>query len=168
MQPSIVDPIRSQAFQTTEVFFSNRYPPSNSYLLSLLFPTLDFLTQHNNDDKALLESVRMSSGSADGGGLTALIAILGLCALLCRRHKAKVPQNDNETVDEFDLPTEHSDAEEISDEEENGFDLQDRSNSEDLLDCDHWEDEADALRMHFDREETFQLPNPAEPRHRWM
>jgi hypothetical protein len=144
MNSSLVDTLHSDAFEITEGFFSNLYLKSHSYLFSNLFPTVYFLGKGDNDEKDSLESVRITSGAAAGGaGFVALAVMFCFGLVLYRRHT--IAQNNNEInqiIDEFDLSTEHWDEEELEDEEEHVFDIEDdndRTNSDDLLGCDHWE-----------------------------
>jgi hypothetical protein len=141
MRASIIDSFQSQAIKTTKAFFSNQWPLSHSYGTSHLCATPNILGEPNDDEKSSLGSVKTTAGAASGGGLVALIAVFGLCLLLYRRYKGQAPQNGNQVVDEFDLPTEHSDEEGFCEEEESVFDLQnaeDPSNSDALLDWGRW------------------------------
>jgi hypothetical protein len=153
-----VDILRSQSFATTTRFSSDPYLNSHSYRLSNLSPTVAFLDEMNNDEKAALASVKLTSGAAGGGGLIALIAILSLCFVLYRTHKTA--QNGKQISPDFDLPIEHSDEEESENEEEifvDFEDCQDRTNSNALSES---ESEnlvrgGNDLRMAFDGEESF-------------
>jgi hypothetical protein len=67
--------------------------------------------------------------------------LLGPGANQSKRKKANGPQNDNQTIHEFDLRTDHGDWESLYDHEENMFEVQndaDLSNSHVVLDWDCW------------------------------
>jgi hypothetical protein len=162
MQSSAARPFQSQGLKISTAFRTNRFLFSLSYLPSILPQTIDFLFDIDEDLKASLESVKITSASVGGGAFIAIIAIVCLSLLFhrTRRKRQNGTQIERESFDEFDLPTEHSD-EEPSDEEESFFDLENRekSDSDDPFESDSFVSDpirgGDDLRVHFDGEESF-------------
>jgi hypothetical protein len=149
---SVFPLLQSQTPETTAEFLSNPFTPSVSNFPSILFQTLNFMTPMNNQLKAAVESVTITSGAAGGGALVALLTICCLCFLLHGRLKS--PEIERQTVDEIDLPTELS--EEDGDENDG-----DGTTADDLFDSesDTWVGggirPGDDLRMDFDGDESF-------------
>jgi hypothetical protein len=152
---SVFPLLQSQTPETTAAFFSNPFMPSVSNFPSILFQTLNIMTPMNNQLKAAMESVTITSGAAGGGALVALLTICCLCFVFHERLKS--PEIERQTVDETDLPTELSE-EEDDDEDENDVD---GTNAGDLFDSetDTWVGgrirRGDDLRMDFDGDESF-------------
>jgi hypothetical protein len=140
--------------------------PSNQFLQSTLLPTLHFLSEKNDDDKASVASVTLRSGAASGGAFLALIGLFCLWLFLYRRDK--VVEEDDEVMDEFDLPAERNEEEESYDEDESLFDMNrededeaevegDGMNPEDFAVDDHWV--SDNFHMDFDEAGSFLFPH---------
>jgi hypothetical protein len=135
---------------------------SNQFLQSSLFATLHFVSESNDDDKASMGSLTLKSGAASGGALIGMIALFGLWLFLYRRDK--VTESEDEGADEFDLPAEQNEEEELYEEDESLFDMNsddegegDVMNPEDLAVDDHWV--SDNFRMDFDGAESWLFPH---------
>jgi hypothetical protein len=145
------------SLQTIATCISNAFLASHFCLPSQLFSTVDFVTAPNFQlIRASVSSVRLASGATVGGTLIAILGVLGFFLILHRRRK--VTEVEHETIDEFDLPMEHSNEIEVevetADEKENCLSLEDEEEI--------WVRGGDELRLHFDGEESFSSPHSLE------
>jgi hypothetical protein len=161
---------QSRAFDTTAPFLSNPLLTSLSELPSILYPTVHLLTLGNNQHKASMGPVNLTSVGVSGGSLIALATIVCLWIVL---HKSRNrPQTEEQTIEECDLQTEDNEEEEFEDEDDHIFDLEDDKNqtnsnvlSKSESGSENWVRSrirgGNELRMDLDGEESFSSPLPS-------
>jgi hypothetical protein len=128
---------------------SNPFRPSLSVFPSSLFATEILGTPRNQELKASVGSVEITSGAVGGGAFIALSAILCVFVLF---HRKDNRARTEKMIDEFDMSSEHRN-EEGSDveEEEHFFDLpNDGTDSEYLTGSESWGDNPDNFRIHYE------------------